>query len=92
MKEESLIEHATSGPFYIENRSNTDKYLIMLREATTEDGRLLSPKRTVLFLDEIAEGRQPIEFALILEKMAARIRELAIDPSRGYRYGISQKS
>lgn len=88
MKAESLIEHCTSGPFYIEHCAGTDKYLIMLRESTTHDGRVLASKKLILFVDEIAGGEYPFEFVAILEGMAARIKEIAEDPSRGYRSGI----
>lgn len=87
MKAEGLIENVISGSFYIEHRANTDRYLIMLREATTDDGRVLSSKKLILFVDEIAEGQHPFEFAQVLEGMAARIKELAENPDRGYRCG-----
>ena len=91
MKAEKIIGNVTSGPFYIEHRDGTDKYLIMLREGTTHDGRVIASKKLILFADEIAEGQYPFEFVAILEGMAARIKELAEDPSRGYRFGIPRK-
>lgn len=91
MKAGELIEHVASGAFYIEHRANTEKYLFMMRESTLEDGRVRASKALTLFVDEIAAGECPFEFAAVLEGMAARIKELAEDPSRSYRFGIPKK-